>query len=135
MAEHPTLIFDFIIAGAGISGSFIANDLCRAGCRCLMLEAGKQFTRQTYPSNGLDGTSQLYWSGGLELGHDCKIAFLRPKVVGGGSVVNQALVDRFDADALDSWRSFSGVKDFSVADMAPWYEAAESEIEIQEIPA
>lgn len=135
MAEHPTLIFDFIIAGAGISGSFIANDLCRAGCRCLMLEAGKQFTRQTYPSNGMDGNSQLYWSGGLELGHDCKIAFLRPKVVGGGSIVNQALVDRFDSDALESWRSSSGVKEFTVADMEPWYEAAESEIEIQEIPA
>ncbi len=135
MTEHPNRIYDFIIAGAGISGSFIANDLCGAGCRCLMLEAGKQFTRQTYPTNGMDGNSQLYWSGGLELGHDCKIAFLRPKVVGGGSIVNQALVDRFDQDALDSWRSFSGVQDFTVADMAPWYEAAESEIEIQDIPA
>ena len=135
MKKDLSRIFDFVFVGAGISGPFIANDLCRAGCDCLMLEAGKHFTRRTYPSNGFDGTSQLYWSGGLELGHDCKIAFLRPKVVGGGSIVNQALVDRFDEDALNSWKDVSGVDFFSDKDMAPWYDKAESEIAIQEIPA
>ncbi len=127
--------FDFIIVGAGISGPFIADELCRAGARCLLIEAGRHFTRKTFPTNGLDGNSQLYWSGGMELGHDCKIAFLRPKVVGGGSVVNQALVDRFDEDALDAWRLQSGVDYFTVDDMSPWYESAENSIEIQEIPA
>ena len=131
----PFQIFDFLIVGAGISGPFIADELCRAGASCLMVEAGKQFTRKTYPDNGLDGNSQLYWSGGLELGHDSKIAFLRPKVVGGGSIVNQALVDRFDADAWDAWRSQSGVGFFNTEDMAAWYDRAEESIEIQEIPA
>jgi choline dehydrogenase-like flavoprotein len=135
MKKDLSRIFDFVFVGAGISGPFIANDLCRKGCDCLMLEAGKHFTRKTYPSNGLDGTSQLYWSGGMELGNDCKLAFLRPKVVGGGSIVNQALVDRFDDDALDSWKDVSGVDFFSVKDMEPWYDKAESEIVIQEIPA
>jgi len=132
---EPFRIFDFIIVGAGISGPFIADELCRAGADCLLIEAGKKYTRKTYPTNGLDGNSQLYWSGGLELGHDCKLAFLRPKVVGGGSIVNQALVDRFDADAWNSWRSQSGVDFFNVEDMAPWYDKAEDAIEIQEIPA
>jgi len=135
VATEQFRIFDFIFVGAGISGPFIANDLVKEGADCLMLEAGKAYTRRTYPTNGLDGTSQMYWSGGLELGHDAKIAFLRPKVVGGGSIVNQALVDRFDADAWDSWRSVSKVADFCVDRMAPWYDRAESEIEIQEIPA
>ncbi len=94
MKKDLSRIFDYVFVGAGVSGPFIADELCRAGCDCLMLEAGKHYTRRTYPTNGLDGTSQLYWSGGLELGHDCKIAFLRPKVVGGGSIVNQALVER-----------------------------------------
>ncbi|MDD9302415.1 MAG: GMC family oxidoreductase [Desulfobacter sp.] len=131
----PFRIFDFIIVGAGISGPFIADELCRAGADCLLIEAGRKYSRKTYPDNGLDGNSQLYWSGGLELGHDCKIAFLRPKVVGGGSIVNQALVDRFDEDAWGSWKSQSGVDFFNVDDMAPWYDKAEGSIEIQEIPA
>ena len=132
---EPFQRFDFIIVGAGISGPFIADELCRSGATCLLIEAGRHYTRKTYPTNGLDGNSQLYWSGGLELGHDCKIAFLRPKVVGGGSIVNQALVDRFDDDAWSSWRSCSGVDFFSMEGMAPWYDSAEDSIEIQEIPA
>lgn len=125
---------DYLIVGAGISGPFIAHELCAAGADCLLIEAGKHYTRNTYPRNDLDGSAQLYWSGGLELGADARLVFLRPKVVGGGSIVNQALVDRFDAEALDSWRRESGVDFFNDEAMAPWYEEAESEIAIQTIP-
>ncbi|HSO18881.1 MAG TPA: GMC family oxidoreductase, partial [Desulfosarcina sp.] len=135
MNAHPPGIRDTIIVGAGISGPFIAHELCRAGVDCLMIEAGRQYTRQTYPRNDLDGTAQLYWSGGMELSADARIIFLRPKVVGGGSVVNQALVDRFDRDALDSWREASGVDFFEEAALRPWYEKAEAEIAIQTIPS
>lgn len=135
MSNGQSQTFDFIVVGAGISGPFIADELCRAGSRCLMVEAGKHYTRLTYPRNELDGTSQMYWSGGLELSTDAKLVFLRPKVVGGGSIVNQALVDRFDADAFESWKSASGVDFFNTADMDLWYEKAENEIAIQEIPS
>ena len=135
MQKVQTQDFDFIIIGAGISGPFIAHELCQAGSQCLMIEAGKHYTRHTYPQTELDGTSQMYWSGGLELSTDAQLVFLRPKVVGGGSIVNQALVDRFDGDAFDAWRVASGVDFFNVTDMVPWYEKAESEIAIQEIPA
>jgi choline dehydrogenase-like flavoprotein len=131
---EPTL-YDALIVGAGISGSFIAQDLCRSGLRCLMIEAGRHYARRAYPDNDLDGTAQLYWSGGVELDDQARLVFLRPKVVGGGSVVNQALVDRFDSEALDSWRAVSGVDFFAPSAMAPWYAKAEAEIAIREIPA
>ncbi|MBT8352255.1 MAG: GMC family oxidoreductase, partial [Deltaproteobacteria bacterium] len=41
----------------------------------------------------------------------------------------------FDKDALSSWKEVSGVDFFNIEDMAPWYDKAESEIAIQEIPA
>ena len=59
--------------------------------QCLLLEAGKEFTRDTYPRQEIDANSQLFWGGGIELNTDATIGLLRPKVVGGGSVVNQAL--------------------------------------------
>jgi choline dehydrogenase-like flavoprotein len=127
--------YDVVIVGAGISGSFVAHALTRAGRRCLMLEAGKHFTRETYPRKEIDANSQLYWSGGVEFNRQADIGFLRPKVVGGGSIVNQALVDRFDDDALESWRKASGIDFFERAEMDRWYARAESEISIQEIPA
>ncbi len=130
----PHSPYDVIIVGAGISGSFIAQELTRDGARCLLIEAGCAYERHTYPRNDLDGSAQLYWNSGLELSRDAHIAFLRPKVVGGGSVVNQALVDRFDEVAFSAWRTASGIDFFTESEMAPWYDRAEADIAIQTIP-
>ena len=106
-----------------MSGSFIANALVQAGLKCVMLEAGRDFSRDTYPRTEVDANSLLYWGGGIELTKDASIGLLRPKVVGGGSIVNQALLDRFDDDAFDSWRAASGVPFLTRADLDPWYDA------------
>ncbi len=127
-------VYDAVIVGAGVSGSFIADELTQAGMSCVMLEAGKFFNRKTYPRNEVDANSQLYWGGGIELNHDASIGLLRPKVVGGGSIVNQALVDRFDDDALDSWREASAVPFLSSEGLAPWYDKAEGRICMQNVP-
>ena len=74
------MIYDAIIVGAGVSGAFIANHLVQSGRRCLMLEAGRDFNRATYPRTEVDANSLLYWGGGIELTKDAKIGLLRPKV-------------------------------------------------------
>ena len=94
---------DVIIVGGGIGGSFVARALTEAGLSCLILEAGRQYQKGEYPAREVDANSQLYWGGGMELNATADLVLLRPKVLGGGSVVNQALVDRFDDDALDAW--------------------------------
>lgn len=128
------MIYDVVIVGAGVAGSFIAARLAEAGLRCVMLEAGRDFSADTYPRTEVDANSLLYWGGGIELTRDARIGLLRPKVVGGGSVVNQALLDRFDDDALDSWRERSGVDFFSRAGLDPWYERVEQQISITTVP-
>ncbi len=126
---------DVIVVGGGIGGSFVARALTAAGLRCLILEAGRRYQRGQYPVREVDANSQLYWGGGLELNATADLALLRPKVLGGGSVVNQALVDRFDDDALDSWVRASGVHFLARAELEPWYDRAEAELAIQTIPA
>jgi len=128
------MIYDAVIVGAGVSGSFIAARLCEAGLRCVMVEAGRDFSAATYPRTEVDANSLLYWGGGIELTSDARIGLLRPKVVGGGSVVNQALLDRFDDDALDSWRERSGVDYLSREGLDPWYERVEQQISITTVP-
>ncbi|MBB5019810.1 choline dehydrogenase-like flavoprotein [Chitinivorax tropicus] len=126
--------YDAIVVGAGIGGSNVAAQLSEAGLKCLVIEAGHYFSRRTYPRCELDGNTQLFWHGGLELNSDATLALLRPKVVGGGSIVNQALLDEFDDDALDSWRAASGFPAFSLAAMQPWYAAAKSALSVQTVP-
>jgi choline dehydrogenase-like flavoprotein len=132
--SHRPEYHDTLVIGAGVSGSWIADVLTRKGMRVLMVEAGRRFDAKTFPRREVDANSLLYWSGGIELNHDATIGLLRPKVVGGGSIVNQALLDRFDDDAFESWKKTTGVVFFDVGSMEPWYATAESSISQQVIP-
>ena len=127
--------YDVVIIGSGCSGSFVAWKLTKAGFNCLLLEAGSYFHAETYPRKELDSNSRLYWGGGIELNTEANIGILRPKVLGGGSIVNQALLDRFDDMALDSWTNESGINYFNQKDLARYYDQVEEEIASQEIPA
>lgn len=131
-SESP--IFDMIIIGAGVSGPFLAQQFCAEGLKVLMLEAGESLDKDSYPTREIDSNSRLYWGGGLELNTRADLGILRPKAVGGGSLVNQALLDRFDDIALDSWREVTGIDFFNSESLGPWYEKAEAEISLQKIP-
>lgn len=123
-----------IIIGGGVSGLAWARDLVAAGMEPLVLEAGNRYDRSTYPRTELDGSAQLYWGGGVELTTDAAIGILRPRVVGGGSIVNQALMDRFDDVALDDWRADTGIDWFTTEHLAPWYDRAESALALTTVP-
>lgn len=123
-------LYDFIIIGSGASGSVIGYRLSAAGANCLMLEAGKDHGPKTYPSNEMRANAQLMWGGGSDFTSDAKTVILRGKVLGGGTIVNQCLLDRFDDVALNDWAARSGIKDFSVGTMAPYYDAAEEHIDL-----
>jgi choline dehydrogenase-like flavoprotein len=127
--------YDVIIVGAGVSGSFIGWHLAEKGVRCLMLEAGSYFHAGNYPTNERDSNSRLYWGGGLEFNTHASIGLLRPRVVGGGSIVNQALLDRFDDDALDSWTEVSGIDYFNQDALKAYYDVVDEQLVSQEIPA
>lgn len=120
-------IHDFIIIGSGASGGVMAYRLTKAGADCVMLEAGKDLGEQhNYPTNEMRSNAQLMWGGASDFATDTRTVILRGKVVGGGSVVNQALLDRFDDVAFDDWRDRSGMSVFSVENFAKYYDRSES---------
>ncbi len=125
---------DFAIIGSGVSGGRIAYELTAAGAHCLLLEAGSWFDASSFPGNEMDALARMYWGGGIELSADGALGFLRGKCVGGGSVVNQAILDRFDDDAWDDWSMRAGLSFLCNPEMSRHYDAVERELSLSTIP-
>ncbi len=128
-------LYDFIIVGSGASGSTLAYYLTKAGARCLLIEAGKDYKPQEYPSNELDANTSLMWNGGMNATDDAGLLLLRGKCVGGGTVINQCLLDPFDDQAFDQWRAASNIEFFSSGAMAKHYHAVESQLQLHHFKA
>lgn len=126
-------IYDFVIIGSGASGSVLAHYLTASGANCVMLEAGREWDKSTFPRNEMHTNSRLFWGGGMDATTNANLLFLRGKLLGGGTVVNQALLDRFDDLALDEWRELSGVDAYSVEGMARHYDEIESHLNLHTI--
>lgn len=125
-SQH-TRIHDFVIIGSGASGGVMAYRLMSAGADCVMLEAGKDHGKtRSYPSNEMRANAQLMWGGGSDLSTDSKTVLLRGKVVGGGTIVNQCLLDRFDDVALDDWKDRTGMDWFNLDHFNTYYDRTES---------
>ena len=73
---------------------------------------------------------QIYWGGGIEFDTTARTAFLRAKVVGGTTIVNQCLTDRFDEIAWNDWKDITGVDYFSVEKMKSVYEQTEAHMKL-----
>lgn len=122
------MMYDFIVIGSGSAGGILSRQLNRSGARTVLLEAGKFYRRQTFPKSELEFSAKLFWGGGIEFDSKARTAFLRAKCVGGTTIVNQCLMDRFDDDAINDWRQRSGVDFFNLEEMTRWYDKAEEHL-------
>jgi len=122
--------YDYIIVGSGASGGALSYFLSRSGAKVLMLEAGKRYAADTFSSNEMHANSRLMWGGGTEMNTDADQIFLRGKVVGGGTIINQCLLDRFDDVAYNDWRTQSGVGFHDLNTMNRHYDEVESHLSL-----
>ena len=126
--------YDFIIVGSGTSGGIWSYYLTRAGKKVLLLEAGKEYNAKTFPDDELTLNSELIWNGGMDVTTDASMAFLRGKCLGGGSIINQCLLDRFDSLAFEDWKAKSGIDFFTLNEFNNYYDEVESHLSLQYIP-
>lgn len=108
----------------------MAYYLTKAGAKVLMLEAGKRYGARTFSKNEMISNASLMWSGGTDLTTDASTVLLRGKVVGGGTIINQCLLDRFDDVALDDWKADSDIPFFSTQDMKAHYDEVETQLDL-----
>ncbi len=122
--------YDYIVIGSGAGGGAAAYYLAKSGAQVLLLEAGRRYAADAYPRNEVQANAQLLWGGGADLSRDASTVLLRGKVLGGGTVVNQALLDRFDDIAWRDLAADTGVSWFDSDAMARHYDAVESELSL-----
>jgi choline dehydrogenase-like flavoprotein len=115
---------DVVIVGSGAGGAVAATTLAEAGLDVIVLEAGRSYDRDSYPSDPLEAIASLYRDGGLT------IAEGRPPIpvpvgraVGGTTVVNSGTCFRAPADVLEDWRRRYGIE--WAGDLDPEFAAAE----------
>jgi choline dehydrogenase-like flavoprotein len=125
-------IFDVIVVGSGPSGGRIALEMINAGAKVLMLEAGPHFRAKDFPKPEVLSSAHLFWGGGIELNTSAQLGFLRARCVGGTSIVNQALLDRFDNDVWTEWSEISGMN-FTESYVEEAYEEVENSLSLQKI--
>jgi choline dehydrogenase-like flavoprotein len=126
-----SVLYDFIVIGSGSAGGIMSRQLNRSGAKTVLLEAGKFYRKQNFPKSEIEYSAQLFWGGGIEFDTKAKTAFLRAKCVGGTTIVNQCLMDRFDDDAISDWKQRSGVDFFTLEEMTRWYDKAEEHLSLK----
>ncbi|OLS24213.1 MAG: 6'''-hydroxyparomomycin C oxidase [Candidatus Heimdallarchaeota archaeon LC_3] len=127
-------MYDFVIIGSGTSGGVFSFYLTQSGFKCLLIEAGKSYETKDFPKNEMEYNAELFWNGGMDMSADARFAFLRGKCLGGGSVINQCLLDRFDEIALNDWKSISKVDFFTTENMEEHYREIEKRLPIVKVP-
>src|SRR5699024_9548121 len=126
--------YDDFIMGAGTSELNIARELAAAGLTVLGLQAGKRYDRHTYTRRGGESSSPLLRGGVVGLAIDALPGRVRPRAVGGASILDQALKYRCGDVASSSCRDQSGVSWLTEDDLSDYYDRAEGNMIRKNVP-
>lgn len=92
------------IIGSGPGGSAAASALAQDH-DVVVFEAGPRFASHEYPLDTMAAMALLYEGGLMTPSKDLDLRILRPRAVGGGSVVNEGVTIRPRSSTLDHWQS------------------------------
>ncbi len=128
-----------VIVGSGAGGGTLANELCQAGVKVVVLEAGPHLTGPDYHNDEWPAFNQMAWtdmrttSGSWRVARDFpNLPAWTVKAVGGTSTHWAGACPRIKDHELNARTSYGAVDGTSlldwpidIADLAPYYDRAE----------
>jgi choline dehydrogenase-like flavoprotein len=101
---------DVVIVGSGAGGAVAAATLAESGLDVLVLEAGKHYNRDNYPTDRLEAITELYRDAGLTIAEGRPpIPVPVAKTIGGTTVINSGTCFRAPEEVLENWRGEYGI--------------------------
>jgi choline dehydrogenase-like flavoprotein len=101
MTTKSKLKFDCIVIGAGVGGAVAANRLAKSGLQVMLLDAGSGFDKTKSVATSI---FSHYWNGGIvPLFGPFTCPFGQAKVLGGGTVINGALIWPLPEEVRNDW--------------------------------
>jgi choline dehydrogenase-like flavoprotein len=120
---------DVAIVGSGAGGAAAAVALAEAGLEVVVIEAGENLDRDSYPSDPLAAIAALYRDAGLTVAEGLPpIPVPVARAVGGTTVINSGTCFRAPAEVLEGWRERFGIG--WAGDLDSRYAAAEEMLRV-----
>jgi choline dehydrogenase-like flavoprotein len=130
LALDTTLEADVAIVGTGAGGGIVAETLCDAGLRVVMIEEGPLRSSSDFRMREADAYRDLYQESAARKTADKAINIYQGRCVGGGTTVNWTSSFRTPPATVAHWARAHGVAGFGVDDLAPWFERVEARLGI-----
>lgn len=121
----------YLIVGTGAGGSVAGALLAEKGRDVIFLEEGGYYPTDSYNPNISEMTSRLYRNRGVFpfLGKPT-IALAEGCCVGGGTVINGALICHTPSWILDEWRNDHGLKGYGQEDLKKYFETVDRDLHV-----
>ncbi|HAN30826.1 MAG TPA: hypothetical protein DCQ06_04445 [Myxococcales bacterium] len=107
-----SVVADYVVVGTGAGGSMAALILARAGYQVAMVEAGPWREAKDYPETMLGVMRDVFpdWGANVAVGNSI-LPIVQGRLVGGGTVINSAIMVRTPDDVLVEWQRDHGLGD------------------------
>ncbi len=130
LAEDRVIEADVVVVGSGAGGGVTAEILTLAGLKVVIVEEGALKSSKDFKMREAEAYPALYQESAARKTKDKAINILQGRTVGGSTTVNWTSSFRTPPGTLEYWGRHFGLKDYSEAALAPWFEMMEQRLSV-----